>query len=346
VIRKCNLMNRKEKDQYAKLISLEVNSYLDKIYKTMKSQVKLRPVSIMPEDIIFRNASFGSTKAWEFRLNRKEEVARGEVGSIVMATAGIDKSVVRKQRALFIAAEFYVYHAFANHKDPSYFDSIKGQNQYGDMVRKLFGRRSAHEIRDHAVQYVIEDIREHALAHLRAHGWFVSLTKLNRHYPDIAKIVGSSEKTFKEIFRKQHQKFTHSMLKQEEDLVRKEIEDIDHLIKMLKSREDTVKMAQLRKMIRLHLANLRTFRKTLDSIHGNLDRWVLVDKKEHALMRKRKHIPREELHDILAEEARAEKIDINRVHLVFNYFEKEKINILNDLEMVDKMSASARKKRR
>lgn len=338
-------MNQKEKDQYAKLTSLEINSYLDKIYRTMKGQARLKPVNIMPEDIIFRNASFGSTKAWEFRLNRKEDVARGEVGSIVMATAGIDKSVVRKQRALLIAAEFYVYHAFANHKDPYYFNSIKGQNQYCDMVRKLFGRQSAHEIRDHAMRYVIEEIREHELAHLRAHGWFVSLAKLNRHYPDIAKIVGSSEKTFKEIFRKQNQKFTYGMLKQEEDLVRKEIEDIDHLMKMLGERGKTVKMAHLRKIIRLHLANLRTFRREMDKIRRNLDRWVVVDKKEHALMRKRKHIPREELHDILAEEARAEKIDINRVHLVFDYFEKEKINILNDIELVDKMSASARKKR-
>lgn len=339
------MMNRKEKDRYSKLLSLEINSYLDKIYSTLKKQAKLKPASIMPEDLILRTLSTGMTKAWEFRLNSKEDAAKGEVGSIVVSTAGLDKNAVRKQRALLIASEFYVYHAFANHKDPAYFNSIRTQNQYLDMAKKLLGMKPSNEIRDQAMRYVIEEIEEHALANLRAHGWFVSLSKLKRHHHDIAKIIGSSEKTFQKIFRKQDHKFTHNMLKQEEDLVRKEIEDIDHLITKLKEHNKKVRMAHLRRIITLHTANLNTFKKTLDRIRKNLDRWVLVDKKEHDLMKKRKHIPTEELHDILEQEARAEKTDINKVHLVFDFFEKEKINILNDIEMVDKLGASARKKK-
>ena len=340
------LMKKKDQEKYAKLISLEINSYLDKIYSTMRRRAKLKPASISPENIKFRNASVGATKMWEFKLNPREDAAKGNIGSIIIATAGIDKSLVRKQRALLIAAELYVYHAFANHKNPHYFNMIKNQNQYIDMLKKLAGRNNAHEIRDQAIRYVIEEIKEHALAHLSTHGWTVSMTRLKRHYPDIAGILGSSEKTFKEAFRKQGQRFTSGMLKQQEDMVRKEIEDINHLISMIKQHEKKIRLAYTKKLINIHIANLKTFRSMLERIRKNLDKWVLVDKKAHKTLRNRKHIPQKELIMLLEEEAKAEKVDMNKVYLVFRHFEKEKINILNDLEMVDKINAEAQKKRR
>ncbi|MFC1742246.1 hypothetical protein ACFL3V_06955 [Nanoarchaeota archaeon] len=338
------IMEKEEKEDYARLLALEVNAYLKKIYKAMHKKVQLAQQKITPSDIVMKHASLGATKMWEFRLNAKDAVAKGDVGRIVVVTRGLDDEAVRKQRALFIAAEYHVYYAFANNKDISYFDSIRCQNQFWDMLKRFFRARNAHELRDQAIRYVVEEIDEHKLAHYRGKGWFVSIAKLKKHYPDIAKIVGSSEKTFDEIFKKQEQGFTPDMMKQEEDLVRKEMEDIDHLDEMLTSHEKGKGTAHTRKLVDIHRANLKTFRKVLADIVSNLDKWVLVDKEEHRMLRKKVDMPMREMHALLKEEAEAEEIDINKVHLVFNYFKKEKINILRDLEMFDIVSAKGRRK--
>jgi hypothetical protein len=242
---------------------------------------------------------------------------------------------------LFIAAEFYTYHAFANHPDPRRFSSIRCQNQYLDMAKKLFGRENAHDIRDHAIRYVVEEIKEHRLAHYRHTGWFVSIAKLKRHHPEMAAMLGSSERTFREIVRKQRQLFTPDMLKQEEDLVRKEIEDLDHLARMLKEREHARMPPQLKALMGMHLDNLRLFKGVLERIMLNLDAWVVVDKEEHSTLRKRLSIPSSELHKLLLAEAEAEEVDINKVHIIFSHFKKEKINILRDLELIDRVGPKA-----
>jgi hypothetical protein len=330
-------MDKEEKQHYSLLLALEIDSYLHKIYSTMKRKVPLKPAKVSPQMLIMKHASLGAAKMWEFRLNSREQAARGDVGKIIVVTRGLDTDEVRKQRALFIAAEFYTYHAFANHPNPKYFDSIRSQNQYFDMAKKLFGRDNAHDTRDHAIRYIVEEIKEHRLAHYRHTGWFVSITKLKEHHKDIADILGSSEHTFKEILRKQHQVFTPGMLKQEEDLVRKEVEDLEHLERMLKEREHAKMPPQLKKLMDIHLDNLSLFKGVLEKIMSNLDDWVVVDKEEHSVLRKRLSISPSELHKLLLAEAEAEEIDINKVHLIFSHFKKEKINILRDLELIDKM---------
>jgi hypothetical protein len=333
-----SMMDRKDKEDYARLLALEINSYLKKIYRGMKRKVPLPQQTVSAQQLIMKNSSLSATKAWEFRLNSREAVARGDVGRIVAATRGLENSMIRKQRALLIAAEFYVYHAFANHPDYSYFDSIRCQNQYWDILKKLFRKDNSHEMRDHAVRYVIEEIKVHRLAHFRGHGWHTSIAKLDRHYPDIAAMLGSSEKTFQEIFRKQHGTFSPGMLRQEEDLVRKEIEDLLHLESLLKEIDNKKHPAHLKKLITLHLANLKTFRKILEDVRGSLDRWVVVDKEEHYGLRKRVGISSTELHRLALAESEAEQIDINKVHILFDHFKKEKINILRDIETLDTSS--------
>ena len=328
-------MGRKEREDYARLLALEINSYLNKIYRSMKRKVPLTQQKLSPEQIIMRNSSIGATKAWEFRLGSREAAARGDVGSIVAVTRGLGNNAIRKQRALLIAAEFYVYHAFANHPDHSYFDSIRSQNQYWDIVKKVFRQGNSQDIRDHAVRYVIEEIKEHRLAHFRGHGWHTSIAKLDRHYPKIAEMLGSSERTFHEIFRKQKGHFSPDMLKQEEDLVRKEVEDLSHLESSLRSLEKRKHPAHLEKLIRLHLANLNTFKAVLEDVRDSLDRWVIVDREEHDELRKRVGISAAELHRLVQAESEAEQIDINKVHILFDHFKKEKINILRDIETLE-----------
>jgi hypothetical protein len=337
------MMSKDEKKDYSRLLALEINSYLKKIYNKMKRKARLKPQSVRPEQIKLLHASHGATKTYEFKLNNKEEVAKGNVGKVVVVTRGLKDNAQRKQRALFIAAEFYVYHAFANHHDPVHFDSVKNQNQYKDLIKKVFGAANAHETRDQAIRYVIEEIGEHKLAHYRDNAWFVGVAKLKEHHPHIAELLGSSEKVFKEAFRKQHHRFTPLMMKQEEDLVRKEIEDLDHIIGLLKESSKKKHKSDAKKLINIHIANLKTFKKFLSEIMDNLERWVVVDKKEHAELRKRKHMEPGELHNLLLDESKAEKIDINKVHIVFDHFKKEKINILQDLELLDKMRASRHK---
>jgi hypothetical protein len=334
-------MDKQEKKRYAKLISIEINSYINKIYRRMKP--KLAHARISPADIVMKYGSLAATRMWDFKLASREKIGAGEFGKIEIVTRGLDKNQVRKQRALFIAAELYVLQAFAAHKDVKYFDTIKKQSSRWSMLKNSLKGKNPNRLLDHAVRYVIEEIGEHKLAHSRGHGWTASIAKLEKHYPDVASIVGSSEETFTRIFRKQDQKFTPAMMKQEEDLIRKEIEDIDHLILILAKHDKKVHPVYTKKLVRIDIQNLKTFRRVLKQIKDNLHKWEVVDKKEHKELKKRKKVKLAELKQLLAAEARAEKIDINKVHLVFKYFEKEKINILNDLELVDKMSAQAMK---
>ena len=337
-------MDKEQKKRYAKLISLEINSYLDKIYGKMKPGKRLAHAKVLPGDISMKYGSLGATQMWDFKLNPREKVAVGDFGKIEVVTRGLGKNQVRKQRALFIAAELYVLQAFAAHEDTRHFDTAKKQHRIWAQMKNALKSKSLNRMLDHAVRYVIEDIGEHKLAHSKGYGWTASIAKLEKHYPDIASIVGSSEETFNRIFRKQDQKFDPKMLKQEEDLIRKEIEDMDHLITMLQKHDKKLHPVYIRKLIRVDIQNLNTFRRVLRQIKDNLHKWEVVDKKEHKQLKKKKKIKLAELKQFLTEEAKAERIDINKVHLVFKYFEKEKINILNDLELVDKIGAKAQRK--
>lgn len=344
-------MNCEEKKHYSLLLSLEINSYLSKIYKILSKKVRphLLPLKLSVDSLVLKNVSLGASKMWEFGLNSKEKVRAGEVGKIVVATRGLNNSTLRKQRALFIAAESYVYHAFANSQDTSLFNSISSQNQYLDVVKKLFSRNSPHELRDYAVRYIIEEIGEHKLAHFQAAGWFTSIAKLKTHYPKIARALGSSELTFSKILRKQHQKFSTAMMLEEEDLIRKEIEDLNHLSLLLKEKKEKYSKNlhankshcssnESGKLIALHLENVETFKNILERVLLNFNNWIIVNKKEHKVLKKKKVFSRARLQESLNEEAAAEKIDINKIHLLFNYFEKEKINILRDLDMLDNLT--------
>ncbi|MFH1063924.1 MAG: hypothetical protein V1729_02495, partial [Candidatus Woesearchaeota archaeon] len=331
------LMGKDEKASYQKVLALEINSYLHKMYSVMKHKSKLSPSSVSLHEIHMKHASLGATKMWEFLPNARAKAAKGDVGSIVVVTRGLDDNHVRKQRALFIAAEWYVYQSFASHPDERLYGLITCQNQYKDMVKRVFGMRNAHDLRDQAMRYIIEEIGEHKLAQSFGDGWFISIAKLKKHDQEIAAALGSTEATFNEIFRKQDQKFSSRMLLQEENLIRKELEDINHLIRLLKKHGSKRHPKHLDKLVDLHIANLETFRKYLMQILSNLDRWTIIDKKEHRKLKKR-NISREDMHRLLADEARAEQVDINKVHLVFDHFKKEKINILTDLEMLDRLS--------
>jgi hypothetical protein len=337
------MMKPQEKGDYSRILAMEINSYLDKIYKSMKRKARLTLHHVKPSDLSLKHASLGTTKAWEFRLNSRQEAAKGNVGKVVVVTRGLKDNMMRKQRALFIAAEWYVYHAFASHHDKGKFRSIRCQNQHWDMFRRMVGRQNPHDTRDQAIRYVVEEIGEHKLAHYRPSGWVVSIAKLKRHYPDIAQILGSSEKTFKEVFRKQHQKYTPAMLLQEEDLLRKEIEDMEHLIKLLQEQEKQKHGQKQKKLMQIHIDDLKTFQKVLKRIVDRLDKWVVVDKKEHKELRKA-GLEKHTMQKILLAEAEAEEIDINKVHIVFDYFKKEKINILRDLELLDYIGAKTHKK--
>jgi hypothetical protein len=325
------LMDAEEKRDCSRILTVEVNAYLDRIYRGMKRNVPLRSARIRREDLVLKHASSGATKFYEFRLNPRDAVARGDVGKVYVVTRGLDDEAMRKQRALFIAAEFYTYHAFANHPDPKVFDSISGQNQYVDIFKRIFGISNPHDLRDHAIRYIIEEIGEHKLAHLRLKGWYVRIAKIKQHNSAISDVLGSSEVTFREILRKQHQSFSKDLLLQEDVLIKKEMEDISHLIKTLQD-EKKSHGERFQKLADIHIKNLMTFKEILQKILINFDKWMMVEKSEHDVLRKRLHVPAHEIRALLQAEAEAERIDINKVHILFGFFKKEKINILMDLE--------------
>jgi hypothetical protein len=332
------ILNKEEKEYYTRLLILEINSYLEKIYKVMKPKVPLDAVRIRKEQISLIHAYSGALKMWEFKLNPREIAAKGDVGKILVVTRGLEDDIVRKQRALLIASEFYTYHAFANHPDPEYFGSIKSQNQMLDMTRHILGMKNAYDLRSQAVRYIIQEIKEHPLAHFRGRGWYTHISKVSKHDNEMASVLGSSEHTFKQILSKQNKLYSPDMLLTEETLIRKELEEIEHILKLLKEQLKQKSNAEVLQLFLLHQKNMGTFREVLQKILKNFEKWELVDKKEHDELVKR-HISTEEAHKLLLAEAEAETIDINKVHLLFKYFKKEKINILMDLENRPKISA-------
>jgi Sec-independent protein translocase protein TatA len=332
-------MDPAEQEDHTRLLALEINSNLSKIYKTLKPETGLEPQKITKKDLKLMHASFGATKMWEFRLNSREKVAEGDVGRVVVVTRGLTDDMLRKQRALLIAAEFYVYHAFANHPDPRMFKSIRSQNQYLDLLKRILHITNSHDLRDQAIRYVIEEIEEHKIAHHRHPWWYLNIAALKGHHPEIAKALGSSEKTFKEALRKQDQRFTPEMLKQEEDLIRKEIEEMQHIITLLRQHEHKKNQKEMKRLIDIHIADLKTFINVLEKIRKSLDKWAIEDKREHDELKRKIGMTRTELRRLLEAESEAENIDINKVHLVFHHFKKEKINILRDLELLDTADA-------
>ena len=83
----------------------------------------------------------------------------------------------------------------------------------------------------------------------------------------------------------------------------------------------------------MHIDNIETFLGFLGRVRQNFSRWRIADKKEHAALKK-KALTVEELQRLLAAEAEAAEIDINKIHILFDHYKKEKINILRDLEIL------------
>ena len=98
------------------------------------------------------------------------------------------------------------------------------------------------------------------------------------------------------------------MLLMEENLVRKEIDDIQYLLDYLKTIRN-----------KKHVARLETYLSALKKIRENMHKW----KQGHGVFKGLAETA-------LQEEAKAPNIDINKVYRIFKEFEKEKINILKD----------------
>ncbi|MFC1723266.1 hypothetical protein ACFL0V_03945 [Nanoarchaeota archaeon] len=314
------LLSKKKKEHYAHLLTLEINSFLKKIYKSMKRSLPLKPPLFKTSQLKIIHSTSVS-KSYEFKLNKKEQIKHGNIGNVICITNGLAHPMFRKQRALFIACEIYVYHAFANHPNPKYFNSIKSQNQYIDTIKHFFGGRSSHNLRDQAVRYVIEEIDEHKLAHMSGEFWHVNIAKVERHSHKLADLLGSSEKTFKSIIHKQHQKFNPTLLRSEEHLIRKEIEDIQFLIDFLETQRHG----------RKHIPKFRSYLKQLIPIKNNLHHWYIDDKDEHKLLTKGL-ISHSNVQQMLKAEAEADQIDINKVYILFQHFERDKVSVLKELD--------------
>jgi AraC-like DNA-binding protein len=198
-------------------------------------------------------------------------------------------------------------------------------------LKKIFRRQNAHDLRDQAIRYIVEEIGEHDLAHMSGDGWYNRISFLKVHDHAVSDILGTSERTFRRILKKQHHMLTPAMLKSEEHLIKKEIDDIDYLIDFLEALDEE----NHHRRIQMHIRNLRSYTKKLSRIQDNFHKWFLADKEEHRLLKKG-IIRQGNVHSLLEAESEADMIDINKVYLLFQNFEKEKVSILKDLELLGK----------
>ncbi|MBI4739085.1 hypothetical protein HY772_06005 [Candidatus Woesearchaeota archaeon] len=326
------LMKKEDRARYQKLFAHEINFFLKKIYDKLGAKLKLAPMHVHASQMRIKAAASGNTKPHEFCLASHDEIRRGNIGQIITITNGIDIKNIRKQRALFIAAEIFVYHAFASHKNPSYFEKIRNQNQYIDLLKIAIGKESASKIRDHAIQYVIAEIGAHKLAHYTEKGWITRVTKLKKHQPLIAALLGSSEEAHRHI--KQHQKhsYTRQMLEEEPDALNQEIEEIDHLSAFLKEQTHKELDPIQEERVAKHLKDLEELRAHLVRVELHQNRWDHQKRPHHKAFMAIKIDSILHIGQLIEHELRHDKIDMPKIYTLLQQFENEKINILKEME--------------
>ncbi|MBI5398327.1 hypothetical protein HZB03_02585 [Candidatus Woesearchaeota archaeon] len=326
------VMKNEDRVRYKKLLAHEINFFLKKMHDKLGVKQKLTPIHVHASQIRIKAAASGNTKPYEFVLASPDEIIRGNIGHIITITNGINVKNVRKQRALFIAAEIFVYRAFANNKNPSHFDKIRNQNQYIDLLKTVIGKESASKIRDHAIRYVIAEIGAHRLAHYTEKGWITRVTKLKKHQPRIAALLGSSEEAYRHIRVHQKHSYTRQMLEEELDSLNQEIEEIDHLTAFLKEQKHKeLDLIQEERVIK-HMTDLEGLRAHLVRVKLHQNRWNHQKRPHHKAFRDINIDSIQHIGQLIDHELRHEKIDMPKIYILLQQFENEKINILKETE--------------
>ena len=106
------LYHKIPKEDLEKLAHFEICHFLQKIYIILKGRYKLKPA--YPEYVRISLWSIFSPYSWKIRLNSEEEIKKGNVGEITMRSDWAFSKKMRKKAAAFIAAEWYLYHLYAN----------------------------------------------------------------------------------------------------------------------------------------------------------------------------------------------------------------------------------------
>jgi hypothetical protein len=325
-------MPNEKRERYKIILAHEINFFLKRIYSTLGQKSGLKIIKVTPDRITLKAAASGNTKPYEFRLERRENAAKGSIGQVITITNGINIKNIKKQRALFIAAEMYVYNAFANHRDHTAFDSIKNQNQYLDMLKTATGKTSSARLRDRAIRYVIAEIGYSKLAHYSEAGWFTRFTKLKGHEKEIADILGSSEKTYHKATKHQGRRYTKQMLEEELDLITHEIDEIDHLKEHIEEQMTKQADENRKKRLEMHKRNLEDLKANLIRVKLHYPRWEHLKKKHHKTFEEVKIDSVPHIGQLITHELKHHRIDINKIYILLQQFENEKINILKEAE--------------
>lgn len=301
------------------LIVFEINNWLKRIGSDIVFTV---------DDIKIITPSMGATKTFEFKLNSEITVSHGKIGKVRISKSVFSDIVHRRQTAMFIACEAHIYQKYA---EVGKLKLVKNQNQMFDVIKKVFGQENAHDLRDKTMRYVIEELKSHNLSSYQPKNWIVNFAKVENHRSDIAEIIGSSEKTFRKIIRMQKKKYNLEMIKLEKDLLIAEKHDLKELLHMIENVSKKNKNSEQKSFIKIHKQILKTIIEAIEHILKGVADWQLVESEEHNLLEK-KQISKDEIVKMINSLAEAQKIDINKIYILFKHFEKEKINILKDLE--------------
>ena len=144
--------------------------------------------------------------------------------------------------------------------------------------------------------------------------------------------MGASEETFKAM-AKTKGKLTIRKLMKEETLLAHETDHLTHLINVLHlDARDRKKLGQKSKIIDGHIEKLKGFRLTLTKILHRAKHW------EHST-KKHRHINQLSFrfaHDHAIRELDRPRIDMSKVYAVMTRFQKEKLIIVKDLDLLNK----------
>lgn len=274
----------------------------------------------------------------KYALNRKEEVANGNFGRIMLNRDFFTSRTMHHHYCMMIAAKLFFFQAYAlAGKEPKGIQSNeKFTKKAGETVLSLAGKLQEYSsLREHEVisltrnDFRIDDDIAHTLNIgekdiKNVEGEFESYS---RSIHDLARgnwhVVMSKEKKLLELLKKEKCDL--------EVLIVKAIRKKGNVEQLLKGKslvdDERYKLTNFLNYWEAEIARLRMICASLDNMVNNQDNWEFKHSPFHHLQR----ISKSDTSDVsnkLHEESVREKIDINKVHAILTSFTEAKSNLL------------------
>jgi hypothetical protein len=347
-------------EEHLSTIIHDINHELEELYanqnlanellqKLGSMQQQTKGQGINPSDVKFRKAGFFSASVWQFDLNDKEEVAKGNFGRILLNRHHFTLRTNHHRYAMNIAAQLFFFQVFAlAGKDPK---TIQSNNKYikkcGEIVLAKTGKiKESSDLNEGAFLTLIkhdrkidDDIAE-------------SLHLTQKDLPHIETALSENVRSVHDIVNDVKQRNWRALIPKEEarqvknlTLIEKETARLRRLAKLMAEKSGSVRQvitegnledADARRLGAFaeewnkDQSYIQAMLGALEQIRNNEGNWSHFLHESHNWLRIRRASP-SDIANRLSKEGERKKIDINKIHALITSFTAEKGRILQEL---------------